>query len=480
MEKMKKIVFAFICLFGIGIMNVNAENYGIVIANEELSSEKTSVGKITYDAKTNTMVLDNVTLNDSADIKGDAVIDIKAGIDITIILKGKNVITTEKSVSGIFSNSNLTIKGDGSLKISTKSAYPIALSNAKLTVEGTFLNLKSESGHECILVDSNDITIKDSIVYAVGGYQGIEAKNIVIDNSIVDLEGTYGSVQFGDSLTFKNLKNMKIYGYGMAGKESDKEEITNIQTAIIDDDDDTTYYYYFKYGYGYFKILPNETKVSVEIPEIDTSAKTDKMVIGVSKNNNFDNAFKKVIENSEIKVGDFDTIVEISVENIDEKSISEKTIKSINTFVEKDKGLKVSSFFDISLNLKDSVTEESLGILDESDNELSFDVVLPSDIAKIEDGYTRTYYIVRYHDGDVDLLDTTVDDNVVSFKTDKFSTYALAYTDVKNTNNESTTTTTVENNPKTGDSVILHMTFSSIAILGVGYFSLKYCKRGQH
>lgn len=473
MEKMKKIVFAFICLFGICMMNVNAENYGIVIANEELSSEKTSVGKITYDAKTNTMVLDNVTLNDSADIKGDAVIDIKAGKDIIIILKGKNVITTEKSVSGIFSNSNLTIKGDGSLKISTKSAYPIALSNAKLTVEGTSLNLKSESGHECILVDSNDITIKDSIVYAVGGFQGIDAKNIVIDNSIVDLEGTYGSVKFDESLTIKNLKNMKIYSYGMFGNESDKEEIKDITTS--------DYYEYFKYGYGYFKILPNETKVSVEIPEIDTSIKTDKMVIGVSKNNNFDNAFKKVIENSEIKVGDFDTIVEISVENIDEKSISEKTIKSINTFVEKDKGLKVSSFFDISLNLKDTVTEESLGILDESDNELSFDIVLPSDIAKVEDGYTRTYYIVRYHDGDVDLLDTTVDGNVVSFKTDKFSTYALAYTDVKNTNNESiTSTTTVENNPKTGDSVILYMTFSLIAILGVGYFSLKYCKREQH
>lgn len=142
--------------------------------------------------------------------------------------------------------------------------------------------------------------------------------------------------------------------------------------------------------------------------------------------------------------------------------------------------MKVSSFFDISLNLKDSVTEESLGILDESDNELSFDIVLPSDIAKVEDGYTRTYYIVRYHDGDVDLLDTTVDGNVVSFKTDKFSTYALAYTDVKNINNESITTTTVENNPKTGDSVILYMTFSLIAILGVGYFSLKYCKREQH
>ncbi len=476
MEKMKKIVFAFICLFGIGMMNVNAENYGIVIANEELSSEKTSIGKITYDAKTNTMVLDNVTLNDSAVVVGngiDAVIDIKTDKDIIIILKGKNVITTEKNVSGIFSNSNLTIKGDGSLKISTKSAYPIVLSNAKLTVEGTSLNLKSESGHECILVDSNDINIKDSIVYTVGGFQGIEAKNIVIDNSIVDLEGTSGSVQIGESLTIKNLKNMKIYDYGMYGQESDKEETKDITTSDC--------YEYFKYGYGYFKILPNETKVSVEIPEIDTSAKTDKMVIGVSKNNNFDNAFKKVIENSDIKVGDFDTIVEISVENIDEKSISENIIKSINTFVEKDKGLKVSSFFDISLNVKDSVTEESLGILDESDSEITFNVLLPTDLTKVEDGYTRTYYIVRYHDGDVALLDTIVDGNIISFKTDKFSTYALAYTDVKNTNNELImTTTTVENNPKTGDSVILYMTFSLIAIFGVGYFSLKYYKRRQH
>ena len=49
----------------------------------------------------------------------------------------------------------------------------------------------------------------------------------------------------------------------------------------------------------------------------------------------------------------------------------------------------------------------------------------------------RTFYVIRVHDGKAEKLDTVEnEDGTLTFKTDKFSTYALAYEDAQ----ESTTT----------------------------------------
>ena len=69
----------------------------------------------------------------------------------------------------------------------------------------------------------------------------------------------------------------------------------------------------------------------------------------------------------------------------------------------------------------------------------------------------RIYKIIRIHDGEATILDTTVDSNYgLTFETDRFSTYALIYTDSSDVTNTGATTTsetavTSTTSPKTGD-----------------------------
>lgn len=82
----------------------------------------------------------------------------------------------------------------------------------------------------------------------------------------------------------------------------------------------------------------------------------------------------------------------------------------------------------------------------------------------LKDG--RKFYVLRNHDGETTVLDTKQDGNKLTFETDKFSTYAVAYTDVADTTATTDTTTTtdgkaeLDETPKTG--VASPITFLSI------------------
>ena len=82
------------------------------------------------------------------------------------------------------------------------------------------------------------------------------------------------------------------------------------------------------------------------------------------------------------------------------------------------------------------------------------------------------YYVIRLHNGKTDILDTTLtDDNKVSFETDKFSSYALAYVDEKVDN-----TTKIEN-PNTSDKALIYGVISLIGLSGLVYTAKVLKKR---
>ena len=69
----------------------------------------------------------------------------------------------------------------------------------------------------------------------------------------------------------------------------------------------------------------------------------------------------------------------------------------------------------------------------------------------------RTFYFIRVHHGQADQLPTTVNNDRLTFQTDKFSTYALAYQDAETSNgtanqnqNTSGNSAANANNGKTG------------------------------
>lgn len=69
-------------------------------------------------------------------------------------------------------------------------------------------------------------------------------------------------------------------------------------------------------------------------------------------------------------------------------------------------------------------------VIEEANNPISINVELPDYLINENKGINRTYKIARVHNGEFDLLDATLNsDNTLTFKTDKFSTFAIVYKD---------------------------------------------------
>ena len=99
-----------------------------------------------------------------------------------------------------------------------------------------------------------------------------------------------------------------------------------------------------------------------------------------------------------------------------------------------DKGadVKISKFFDISVLLKDKADNSTLGTMPELKSELEFVIALPTELQDVPEGFDRVFFVVREHNGEIKALETTLaeDGKSVSFGSNLFSTYALAYVDV--------------------------------------------------
>lgn len=86
---------------------------------------------------------------------------------------------------------------------------------------------------------------------------------------------------------------------------------------------------------------------------------------------------------------------------------------------------KIGEYLDISLFKQ--VTGESKVHVTETNGTIQISLEIPADIRK--DG--RSYFIVRVHDGAATLITTVRNSNTLTFATNKFSTYAIVYTDVQ-------------------------------------------------
>ena len=133
-------------------------------------------------------------------------------------------------------------------------------------------------------------------------------------------------------------------------------------------------------------------------------------------------------------------------------------------------------YFDISLFKEILIDAKSQGAtaLHTLATPLKLTIGVPKSFPAVADGYTRTYTVIRLHDGVAEKLPTTLNaDGTISFETDKFSTYALAYTDVKQETTKvdaPTTDNTTTKSPATGDQaklgiVVMLMLDSGIAAL---------------
>ena len=148
------------------------------------------------------------------------------------------------------------------------------------------------------------------------------------------------------------------------------------------------------------------------------------------------------------------------IAQIEQSAIEEKVTSELGT------DAKVQ-YLDVSIILK--ADDEELGTLNKLEEEITITLAIP-DALKAEG---RTYKVIRHHNGVVDVLDTVVNgDGTISFKTDRFSTYALAYADEEGTDtnqNPENKPSTDTKAPKTGDnnSTMTYVVICLVALVAI-------------
>lgn len=98
--------------------------------------------------------------------------------------------------------------------------------------------------------------------------------------------------------------------------------------------------------------------------------------------------------------------------------------------IDSNKGDKnIAFYFDIELKKTiGSMPEQSITT---TNQEIKITLKLPGELVNTDNKVTRDYYIARYHSGEVTWIpcEYNADTGTISFKTDKFSVYALGYHD---------------------------------------------------
>ncbi len=183
------------------------------------------------------------------------------------------------------------------------------------------------------------------------------------------------------------------------------------------------------------------------IPEVTGNDVTiDSGALSTLKNSlgNLDPEMQELIEKNETTI------------TLEKKDIT-PTKNTVEAFASAINGATIANYFDLSILVKAAERQANLTQLNQ---EITLAVKLP-ELPKVKDGYNRKYYILREHDGVVEKLDANLSDdgNSLTFSSDKFSTYAIAYID---------TATSSIKNPDTSDNIIMFIGIAFIGLCGLG------------
>lgn len=199
------------------------------------------------------------------------------------------------------------------------------------------------------------------------------------------------------------------------------------------------------------QFVVEKQKVNVDAPVVD-GINVKEVTMGVKKTSELEEVLKSSLTKSQIDFEGFNPTVKIIIVKQDKEQVQAETLKNIKKFIEeKNNNIKTSDYFDITLNVLEPRTQEIMGILNELTGKVQFEIAIPDDLKQVSKEYSRTFYIIREHEGEVEILPTTLKDGKLLFETDKFSTYVLAYEDIKN--------------PKTFDSTISYITLGLTSLL---------------
>ncbi len=107
--------------------------------------------------------------------------------------------------------------------------------------------------------------------------------------------------------------------------------------------------------------------------------------------------------------------------NINISSNNDTVSDSVKKLMQKKVGYKAVEYFDLCIM---KTTDAKSTLIHNTDKELEMTIIIPASAKKAG----REYYILREHNGEVDILsDLDNYPDTITFKTNKFSEYAIAY-----------------------------------------------------
>ena len=205
----------------------------------------------------------------------------------------------------------------------------------------------------------------------------------------------------------------------------------------------------------------------IDVPVLEPTTIVTEPTVGVKEEEKIQNVLlDSLSKNNTLSniANDKSVTVGIEIKKLSEDNLDDEVINLIKDKV--GKGV-ISTFFDISVLVKDAKTNEKVGQLEELTSEIELMILLPEDLKNTSQNIDRKYFVVREHESKIELIEAKLseDGKYLLFKTDKFSTYAFGYKDK-----------VAEANPNTGDNIFLYVKLgclSLIVLVGMGLYLKK-------
>ena len=203
---------------------IEPDSYGIKIGGVDVTKKNCKdlsvidgvEGKMSYDYETNTLTMEDVTIN-GADINGIVNRSVE-GMKIKLV--GNNTITTNNACITI--NETSTISGSGTLRLKSSRDCGLYMKSSSLTVEGVKLYAEGK--------------------YGVAGFDGKSGETLTLRNAYVEATGRNGSICDLQNLVLDGCAitqptgaafDANVHAVALNGKEvTDKVVIESVTNGI--------------------------------------------------------------------------------------------------------------------------------------------------------------------------------------------------------------------------------------------------------
>ncbi|MBR1377194.1 MAG: hypothetical protein IJ565_05260 [Bacilli bacterium] len=162
---------------------------------------------------------------------------------------------------------------------------------------------------------------------------------------------------------------------------------------------------------------------------------------------------------------DKELTITVESEKIKESDVSESIKTKVENELKNIKGYNVLGYYDINLVIKaDGVALTDTVHNLSKDVEISLDIKdLVSTLPALGTNKVRNFVVIRIHNDEVDVLDATYDNGILTFKSDRFSDYIIAYDDI--------------DVPNTLDNVTISFVVAIISLIGLATSTVYLTKK---